>query len=56
MGSRHQDKGVWLAIWGLSELEMRFRAMKLDKSTWDMPKLTGCDNEEAKPERRRVWL
>lgn len=51
MESRHQDKGVWLATWGLSELEMGFRAMKLDESTLDTPKLTGWGIEEAQLER-----
>ena len=51
MVSRHQDKGVWLATWGLLELEMGLRAMKLDKTSLDMPKLTGRGNEEAQPER-----
>lgn len=54
MGSRHQEKGVWLAIWGLSEFAIEFRVMKFDESTSDMPKLTGWGNEEAKPEGKGV--
>lgn len=53
MGSRHQEKGVWLAIWGLSEFAIERRVMKLDESTSDMPKLTGWGNE-AKPEGKGV--
>lgn len=49
MASRYKE---WLATWGLSELEMGFRAIKLDESTLDMPKLTGWGNEEAQLEGR----
>lgn len=50
MASRYKE---WIATWGLSELEMGFRAMKLDESTLDVPKLTGWGNEEAQLEVRR---
>lgn len=36
MVSRQQVIEPWLAIWGLSELELGFGAMKLDKSTWEL--------------------
>lgn len=31
MAGGQQDTGAWLAIWELSELEMGFRARKIDK-------------------------
>lgn len=49
MASRYKE---WIATWGLSELEMGFRAMKLDESTLDVPKLTGWGNEAQLEVRR----